>query len=107
MTSTMNRYIKFSTFTLSIFVSLTFANVSASSELSEEKISLSDLYQFNEISSIDVSHSAKQIAYSVSSVDEKNDRYRNDIWLLDVNENKGKILLKGNPWVGKVVRIIF
>jgi len=101
MTSPMNRYIKFSTFTLSIFVSLTFVNVSASSELSEEKISLSDLYQFNEISSIDVSHSAKQIAYSVSSVDEKNDRYRNDIWLLDVNENKGKILLKGNPWVGK------
>ena len=101
MTSTMNRYIKFSTFTLSIFVSLTFVNVSASSELSEEKISLSDLYQFNEISSIDVSHSAKQIAYSVSSVDEKNDRYRNDIWLLDVNANKGKILLKGNPWVGK------
>ena len=97
----MNRYIKFSTFTLSIFVSLTFVNVSGSSELSEEKITLSDLYQFNEISSIDVSHSAKQIAYSVSSVDEKNDRYRNDIWLLDVNANKGKILLKGNPWVGK------
>ena len=97
----MSKYIKAPILTLSIFISLTFTNVSRSSELSEEKITLNDLYQLKEISSIDVSHSAEQIAYSVSSVDEKKDRYRNDIWLLDINKNKEKILLKGNPWVGK------
>lgn len=97
----MSKYIKAPILTLSIFISLTFTNVSRSSELSEEKITLNDLYQLKEISSIDVSHSAEQIAYSVSSVDEKKDRYRNDIWLLDINKNKEKIVLKGNPWVGK------
>ena len=97
----MSKYIKAPILTLSIFISLTLTNVSRSSELSEEKITLTDLYQLKEISSIDVSHSAEQIAYSVSSVDEKKDRYRNDIWLLDINKNKEKILLKGNPWVGK------
>ena len=98
----MNKYIKLSTLTLSIFISLTWIDVSQSTELSKEKITINDLYQFNEISSIDVSHSANQIAYSVSSVDEKKDAYRNDIWLLDVNKNKEKILLKGNPSVGKI-----
>ena len=97
----MSKYIKAPILTLSIFISLTLTNVSRSSELSEEKITLTDLYQLKEISSIDVSHSAEQIAYSVSSVDEKKDRYRNDIWLLDINKNKQKVLLKGNPWVGK------
>jgi dipeptidyl aminopeptidase/acylaminoacyl peptidase len=97
----MNQYIRSLTLTLSIFIPLTFINVSESSELSEAKITLNDLYLFDEISSIDVSHSAKQIAYSVSSVDEKKDRYRNDIWLLDVNKNKKKVLIKGRPWVGK------
>ena len=98
----MNRYIKLSTLTLSIFISLTLIDVSQSSELSKEKITLNDFYQFNEISSIDVSHSANQIAYSVSSADENKDHYRNDIWLLDVNKNKEKILLKGRPWIGKI-----
>jgi dipeptidyl aminopeptidase/acylaminoacyl peptidase len=97
----MNQYIRSLTLTLSIFIPLTFINVSESSELSEAKITLNDLYLFNEISSIDVSHSAKQIAYSVSSVDEKKDSYRNDIWLLDIHKNKEKILIKGRPWVGK------
>lgn len=97
----MSKYIKVPILTFSIFISLTFTNVSRSSEPSEEKITLTDLYQLKEISAIDVSHSAKQIAYSVSSVDEKKDRYRNDIWLLDINKNKEKILLKGDPWVGK------
>ena len=97
----MNQYIRSLTLILSIFIPLTFINVSESSELSEAKITLNDLYLLNEISSIDVSHSAKQIAYSVSSVDEKKDRYRNDIWLLDVNKNKKKVLIKGRPWVGK------
>ena len=97
----MSKYIKAPILTLSIFISLTLTNVSRSSELSEEKITLTDLYQLKEISSIDVSHSAEQIAYSVSSVDEIKDHYRNDIWLLDINKNKEKILLKGNPWVGK------
>ena len=97
----MNQYIRSLTLTLSIFIPLTFINVSESSELSEAKITLNDFYLLNEISSIDVSHSAKQIAYSVSSVDEKKDRYRNDIWLLDVNKNKKKVLIKGRPWVGK------
>ena len=101
MIKSVNKYIKFSTLTLSIFISLTLINVSRSSELAEAKITLDDLYQFNDISSIDVSHSAKQIAYSVSSVDVKKDRYRNDIWLLDVTKNKEKIILKGNPYVGK------
>ena len=97
----MNQYIRSLTLTLSIFIPLTFINVSESSELSGAKITLNDLYLLNEISSIDVSHSAKQIAYSVSSVDEKKDRYRNDIWLLDIHKNKEKILIKGRPWVGK------
>ena len=101
MIKPMNKYIKLSTLTLSIFISLTLINVSRSSELAEAKITLDDLYQFNDISSIDVSHSAKLIAYSVSSVDVKKDRYRNDIWLLDVKKNKEKIILKGNPYVGK------
>ena len=97
----MSKYIKAPVLTLSIFISLTFTNVSRSSELSEEKITLNDLYQLKEISSIDVSHSAEQIAYSVSKKKKKKDRYRNDIWLLDINKNKEKIVLKGNPWVGK------
>ena len=97
----MNQYIRSLTLTLSIFIPLTFINVSESSELSEAKITLNDFYLLNEISSIDVSHSAKQIAYSVSSVDEKKDSYRNDIWLLDIHKNKEKILIKGRPWVGK------
>ena len=97
----MNQYIRSLTLILSIFIPLTFINVSESSELSGAKITLNDLYLLNEISSIDVSHSAKQIAYSVSSVDEKKDSYRNDIWLLDIHKNKEKILIKGRPWVGK------
>ena len=97
----MNQYIRSLTLILSIFIPLTFINVSESSELSEAKITLNDFYLLNEISSIDVSHSAKQIAYSVSSVDEKKDSYRNDIWLLDIHKNKEKILIKGRPWVGK------
>ena len=101
MIISMNQYIRSLTLTLSIFIPLTFINVSESSELSEAKITLNDFYLLNEISSIDVSHSAKQIAYSVSSVDEKKDSYRNDIWLLDINKNKEKILIKGRPWVGK------
>ena len=71
MIKSMNKYIKFSTLTLSIFISLTLINVSRSSELAEAKITLDDLYQFNDISSIDVSHSANQIAYSVSSCGSK------------------------------------
>ena len=98
----MNKYIKLSTLTLSIVISLTWIDVSQCTEFSKEKITLNDFYQFNEISSIDVSHSANQIAYSVSSVDEKKDGYRNDIWLLDVNKNKEKILLNGNPSIGKI-----
>ena len=97
----MNRYIKFSTLFLSIFLFLAAIDSSQSSELSKEKITLNDLYQLKDISSIDVSHSANLMVYSVSSVDEKKDRYRNDIWLLDLNKNKEKILLKGNHWVGK------
>ena len=69
----MNKYIKLSTLTLSIVISLTWIDVSQCTEFSKEKITLNDFYQFNEISSIDVSHSANQIAYSVSSVDEKKD----------------------------------
>ena len=95
----MNQYIR--SLTLSIFIPLTFINVSESSELSEAKITLNDFYLLNEISSIDVSHSAKQIAYSVSSVDEKKDRYRNDIWLLDVNKNKKRFLSKVVPGLEK------
>jgi dipeptidyl aminopeptidase/acylaminoacyl peptidase len=76
-------------------------DTSQSTELSKEKITLNDLNQLKDISSIDVSHSANLMVYSVSSVDEKKDRYRNDIWLLDLNKNKEKILLKGNHWVGK------
>ena len=87
----MSKYIKVPILTLSIFISLTFIDVSRSSELSEQKITLTDLYQLKEVSAIDVSHSAEQIAYSVSSVDEKKDRYRNDIWLLDTNKNKADL----------------
>ena len=97
----MNKHIKFSTLFLSIFLFLTAIDASQSSELSKERITLNDLNQLKDISSIDVSHSANLMVYSVSSVDEKKDRYRNDIWLLDLNKNKEKILLKGNHWVGK------
>ena len=97
----MNKHIKFSTLFLSIFLFLAAIDASQSSELSKEKITLNDLNQLKDISSIDVSHSANLMVYSVSSVDEKKDRYRNDIWLLDLNKNKEKILLKGNHWVGK------
>ena len=97
----MNKHIKFSTLFLSIFLFLAAIDASQSSELSKERITLNDLNQLKDISSIDVSHSANLMVYSVSSVDEKKDRYRNDIWLLDLNKNKEKILLKGNHWVGK------
>jgi dipeptidyl aminopeptidase/acylaminoacyl peptidase len=97
----MNKYIKFSTLLLSIFLSLASIDASQSSELPKDKITLNDLNQLKDISSIDVSHSANLMVYSVSSVDEKKDHYRNDIWLLDLNKNKEKILLKGNHWVGK------
>ena len=97
----MNKHIKFSTLFLSIFLFLAAIDTSQSSELSKERITLNDLNQLKDISSIDVSHSANLMVYSVSSVDEKKDRYRNDIWLLDLNKNKEKILLKGNHWVGK------
>ena len=97
----MNKHIKFSTLFLSIFLFLAAIDASQSSELSKERITLNDLNKLKDISSIDVSHSANLMVYSVSSVDEKKDRYRNDIWLLDLNKNKEKILLKGNHWVGK------
>nr|MCS5623037.1 hypothetical protein [Candidatus Neomarinimicrobiota bacterium] len=97
----MNKHIKFSTLFLSIFLFLAAIEASQSSELSKERITLNDLNQLKDISSIDVSHSANLMVYSVSSVDEKKDRYRNDIWLLDLNKNKEKILLKGNPSIGK------
>ena len=97
----MNNYIKSSILILSVLLSLASIDTSQSSELSKEIITLNDLNQIKDISSIDVSQSANLMVYSVSSVDEKNDRYRNDIWLLDLNKNKEKILLKGNHWVGK------
>jgi len=97
----MNNYIKSSTLILSVLLSFVSIDTSQSTELSKEKITLNDLNQLKDISSIDVSHSANLMVYSVSSVDEKKDRYRNDIWLLDLNKNKEKILLKGNHWVGK------
>jgi len=97
----MNKHIKFSTLFLSIFLFLAAIDASQSSELSKEKITLNDLNQLKDISSIDLSHSANLVVYSVWSVDEKKDRYRNDIWLLDLNKNKEKILLKGNPSIGK------
>jgi len=97
----MNNYIKSSTLILSVLLSLASIDTSQSTELSKERITLNDLNQLKDISSIDVSHSANLMVYSVSSVDEKKDRYRNDIWLLDLNKNKEKILLKGNHWVGK------
>jgi len=97
----MNNYIKSSTLILTVLLSFVSIDTSQSTELSKEKITLNDLNQLKDISSIDVSHSANLMVYSVSSVDEKKDRYRNDIWLLDLNKNKEKILLKGNHWVGK------
>ena len=97
----MNNYIKSSILILSALLSLASIDTSQSSELSKEIITLNDLNQLKDISSIDVSHSANLVVYSVSSVDEKKDRYRNDIWLLDLQKNKEKILLKGNPSIGK------
>ena len=97
----MNNYIKFSTLILTALLSFASIDTSQSTELSKEKISLNDLNQLKDISSIDLSQSANLMVYSVSSVDEKKDRYRNDIWLLDRQKNKEKILLKGNPSIGK------
>ena len=97
----MSNYIKSSTLILSVLLSFAAIDTSQSSELSKEKITLNDLNQLKDISSIDVSHSANLVVYSVWSVDEKKDSYRNDIWLLDLNKNKEKILLKGNPSIGK------
>ena len=81
----MNNYIKFSTLILSVLLSFVSIDTSQSTELSKEKITLNDLNQLKDISSIDMSHSANLVVYSVWSVDEKKDRYRNDIWLLDLN----------------------
>ena len=97
----MNNYTKSSILILSVLLSLASIDTSQSSEVSKAKITLNDLNQLKDISSIDVSHSANLVVYSVWSVDEKKDRYRNDIWLLDLNKNKEKILLKGNPSIGK------
>ena len=97
----MSNYIKSSTLILSVLLSFAAIDTSQCSELSKEKITLNDLNQLKDISSIDVSHSANLVVYSVWSVDEKKDSYRNDIWLLDLNKNKEKILLKGNPSIGK------
>ena len=97
----MNNYTKSSILILSVLLSLASIDTSQSSEVSKAKITLNDLNQLKDISSIDVSHSANLVVYSVWSVDEKKDHYRNDIWLLDLNKNKEKILLKGNPSIGK------
>ena len=93
----MNNYIKSLTLILSVLLSLASIDTSQSSELSKEKITLNDLNQLKDISSIDISHSANLVVYSVWSVDEKKARDRNDIWLLDLSKNKAKILLKGKP----------
>ena len=67
----MSNYIKSSTLILSVLLSFAAIDTSQSSELSKEKITLNDLNQLKDISSIDVSHSANLVVYSVWSVDEK------------------------------------
>ncbi|SVE51899.1 uncharacterized protein METZ01_LOCUS504753, partial [marine metagenome] len=77
-----------------VFLSLFLTHGSFALQSQTEKINLEDINQIRDIGSIDVSKDADLIAYTVSSVDQKNDEYDTDIWMLNSKKDSDKLIVR-------------
>ena len=77
-----------------VFLSLFLTHESFTSQSQNEKFELKDINQIKDIGSLDVSKDAQLITYTVSSVDQKNDEYDTDIWMLDFKKDRDKLIVR-------------
>ena len=79
---------------LVVFLSLFLTHGSFALQSQDEKIKLEDINQIKDIGSINVAKDADLIAYTVSSVDQKNDEYVTDIWMLNSKKDRDKLIVR-------------
>ena len=77
-----------------VFLSLFLTHGSFALQSQHEKFELKDINQIKDIGSLDVSKDADLIAYTVSSVDQKNDEYVTDIWMLNFKKDRDKLIVR-------------
>ncbi len=77
-----------------VFLSFFLTQQSFTSQSQNEKFELKDINQIKDIGSLDVSKDAQLITYTVSSVDQKNDEYDTDIWMLDFKKDRDKLIVR-------------
>ena len=77
-----------------VFLSLFLTHGSFALQSQNEKFELKDFNQIKDIGSLDVSKDADLIAYTVSSVDQKNDEYVTDIWMLNFKKDRDKLIVR-------------
>ena len=77
-----------------VFVSLFLTQESFALQSQNEKFELKDINQIKDVGSLDVSKDAQLITYTVSSVDEKNDEYDTDIWMLNFKKDRDKLIVR-------------
>jgi len=77
-----------------VFLSLFLTHGSFALQSQNEKFELKDINQIKDIGSLDVSKDADLIAYTVSSVDQKNDEYVTDIWMLNFKKDRDKLIVR-------------
>ena len=77
-----------------VFLSLFLTHGSFALQSQHEKFELKDINQIKDIGSLDVSKDADLIAYTVSSVDQKNDEYVTDIWMLNFKKDSDKLIVR-------------
>ena len=79
---------------LLVSLSLFLTHGSFALQSQNEKFELKDINQIKDIGSLDVSKNADLIAYTVSSVDQKNDEYVTDIWMLNFKKDRDKLIVR-------------
>ena len=77
-----------------VFLSLFLTHESFTSQSQNEKFELKDINQIKDVGSLDVSKDAQLITYTVSSVDQKNDEYDTDIWMLNFKKDRDKLIVR-------------
>ena len=77
-----------------VFVSLFLTQESFALQSQNEKFELKDINQIKDVGSLDVSKDAQLITYTVSSVDQKNDEYDTDIWMLNFKKDRDKLIVR-------------
>jgi len=62
----------------------------------EEMLSVDLLLDWESVSSPVISPDGKQVVYSRNRVDKVNDRYSNDLWIMNIDGGKNRFLVKGS-----------